>query len=52
MDFLQQKILLFDSITLEFVPKGTVDDKSTLVQVMAWCCQATSQHLTSVNQEL
>ena len=27
-------------------PRDLTDDKSTLVQVMAWCCQATSHYLT------
>ena len=27
------------------MPQNLTDDKSTLVQVMAWCCQATSHYL-------
>ena len=27
------------------------DDRSTLVQVMAWCCQATSHYLSYVDQD-
>ena len=27
------------------MPQDLTDDKSTLVQVMAWCCQATSHYL-------
>ena len=33
------------NITLEWIPEDLVDVKSTLVQVMAWCCQATSHYL-------
>ena len=32
-------------ITLRWTSQGLTDDKSTLVQVMAWCCQATSHYL-------
>ena len=32
-------------IALRWMPKDTFDDKSTLVQVMAWCCQATSHYM-------
>ena len=32
-------------IALRWMPPGLSDDKSTLVQVMAWCRQATSHHL-------
>ena len=28
------------------MPQDLTDDKSTLVQVMAWCCQATSHYLS------
>ena len=31
--------------TLEWTQEGLIDDKSTLVQVMPWCCQATSDYL-------
>ena len=31
---------------LWWMPQDLDDDKSTLVQVMAWCCQATSHYLT------
>ena len=30
---------------LTWIPKNLLDDKSTLVQVMAWCHQVTSQYL-------
>ena len=33
-------------ITLTWMPLGLTNDKSTLVQVMAWCRQATSHYLT------
>ena len=32
-------------IALRWIPQNTFDGKSTLVQVMAWCRQATSQYL-------
>ena len=32
-------------IALRWMPLNLTDDKSTLVQVMAWCCQATSHYL-------
>ena len=32
-------------IALEWMPQDLTDDKSTLVQVMAWCRQATSHYL-------
>ena len=31
---------------LWWMPQDLTDDKSTLVQVMAWCCQATSHYLS------
>ena len=33
-------------IVLTWTPQDLIDNKSTLVQVMAWCCQATSQYLS------
>ena len=33
-------------ITLTWKPHDLTDDKSTLVQVMAWCCQVTSHYLS------
>ena len=36
----------FCDISLWWVPKNHIDDKSTLVQVMAWCRQATSHYLS------
>ena len=33
-------------IALRRMPQGFTDDKSTLVQVMAWCHQATSHYLS------
>ena len=32
-------------IILRWMPQNTNHDKSTLVQVIAWCCQATSHYL-------
>ena len=31
---------------LQWMPHDLTDDKSTWVQVMAWCCQATSHYLS------
>ena len=31
---------------LRWMPRDLTDDKLTLVQVMAWCCQATSHYLS------
>ena len=33
-------------IALRWMPLDLTDDKSTLVQVMAWCCQASSHYLS------
>ena len=33
-------------IALRWIPLNLTDDKSTLVQVMAWCRQATSRYLS------
>ena len=33
-------------IVLTWTPQNLTDDKWTLVQVMAWCCQATSHYLS------
>ena len=33
-------------IALRWMPQDLTDDKSTLVQVMAWCLQATSHYLS------
>ena len=35
-----------DKIVLKWMPMDLIDGKSTLVQVMAWCCQATSHYLS------
>ena len=32
-------------IALRWMPQNTFDDKSTLIQVMAWCCLATRHNL-------
>ena len=36
----------FCEIAHRWMPQKTFDDKSTLVQVMAWCLQAPSHHLS------
>ena len=33
-------------ITLRWMPQNMFNEKSTLVQVMAWCCQAPSHYLS------
>ena len=35
--FLNEKFCIVIRISLEFVPKGPIDNKWALVQVMAWC---------------
>ena len=35
-NFINNKFLYFDRIPLKFVPKGPIDSKSVLVQIMAW----------------
>ena len=32
-------------ISLGWMPHNTLDDKSVLAQVVAWCCQATSHYM-------
>ena len=34
-------------IALKWMPKELIDDKSSMVQVIAWCCQAESPYLNS-----
>ena len=34
--FMNEKFCISIRISLQFVPKGSVDNKSVLVQVMAW----------------
>ena len=34
------------------MPPDLINDKATLVQVMAWCHQATSHYLTSDYQDI
>ena len=34
---MNEKFCILIRILLKFVPKGPIDDKSALVQVMAWC---------------
>ena len=35
--FMNAKLRILIPISLMFVPKGPIDNKSALVQVMAWC---------------
>ena len=37
---------VYKEIALRWMPQVLTDGKSTLVQVMAWCCQATSHYLS------
>ena len=37
---------IFCKIALRWMPLDLTDDKSTLIQVMAWCRQATSHYLS------
>ena len=34
---LNENIRIFIQVSLKFVRKGPVDDKSAMVQIMAWC---------------
>ena len=38
---------IYYEIVLRKMSSDLTDDQSTLVQVMAWCCQATSHYLSS-----
>ena len=44
--FLNENVSILVQISLKFVPKGPIDNKSALVQVMAWRRQATSHYLS------
>ena len=44
-NFVNENVLISIRTPLNFVPKGPIDNKSSLVQVMAWCRQATSHYL-------
>ena len=35
--FMNENVKISIRISLKFVPKGPIDNKSALVQVMAWC---------------
>ena len=35
--FMNEKLCVLNQISLKFVPKGPIDNKSSLVQEMAWC---------------
>ena len=39
-------------IASRWMPQNFIDDKSTLVQVMAWCRQATSHYLSQVGRSI
>ena len=39
-------------ISLRWMSLDLMDDKSTLVQVMAWCCQATTNYLSQCDPHL
>ena len=39
--FLNENVRIFIQISLKFVPKGPIDNKSVLVQVVAWCRTGT-----------
>ena len=43
---------LSNKIALRWVPLDLTDDKSTLVQVLAWCNQATSHTWANVHPDL
>ena len=39
--FLKEKFCVLSQVPLKFIPKDQVDNKSSLVQVMAWCQKGT-----------
>ena len=39
------KLIIHYNVTLEWKPQNLTNGQSTLVQVMAWCCQATTHYL-------
>ena len=43
--FMNEKFCISIQISLKFVPKGPINNKSALVQVMAWHKQVTSRYL-------
>ena len=44
--FMTEKFRIMIRISLKFVPMGSIDNKSALIQVMAWRHQATSHYLS------
>ena len=44
---MNQKFCILIRILLKFVPKGPIDNKSSLVQVIAWCPEQTVNHYLS-----
>ena len=42
---MNEKLRILIRVSLKFVPKGPINNKSALVQVMAWAEQATSHYL-------
>ena len=48
--FTNENVRISIQISLKFVPKGAIDNKSALVQVMAWC-RAGDQPITRANGE-
>ena len=40
--FLDENCIILIQISLKFVPKGRMDNKTVLVQVMAWCLTGTN----------
>ena len=43
---------IYCEAALRYMSLDFTDDNSTLVQVMAWCRQATSHYLSSVDPDL
>ena len=43
--FLNENISILTKISLNFVPKGRINNIQALVQIMAWCWQATNHYL-------
>ena len=45
-NFMDENLCILIWISLKFVPEGPIDNKSTLVQVMAWSHRVTSHYLS------
>ena len=42
---LKEKLSILIKMSPKFLPKGLLDNKTALVQIMAWCCQSATLYL-------